>query len=271
MSESPDEGTGAAAPGAEPGTPAPGPPSPAPPAATAPGAEAGERQYRPATMRAFFACLLIGLVGLVSLLTAWFDTVDIALFSRVVGGGAVTQEDVNGYAIRAGVGSLLLLVAYVPAVVVFLLWVHRADANLPALGGRELKFSPGWAVGWWFVPFANVFQPLRVLREIWRASDPETGLTTARSRRGMPARLIWLWWALWMLSNVVAALARSILAVDEPDSQLAGHWIDLASNLLFAAAALAAVTVVKGADARQVEKRRRLDAGELQLASALPA
>jgi hypothetical protein len=87
----------------------------------------------------------------------------------------------------------------------------------------------------------------------------------------MPARMIWLWWALWILSNLVAALARSILSVDEPDSQLVGHWVDLVSNLLFAAAALAAVTVVKGADARQVEKRRRFEAGELQLATAVPA
>ena len=47
-----------------------------------------------------------------------------------------------------------------------LMWVHRAYRNLPALGARDMAYSPGWAVGWWFIPFLNLVRPYQVVREI---------------------------------------------------------------------------------------------------------
>ena len=33
-----------------------------------------------------------------------------------------------------------------------------------------MEFSPGWSVGWFFVPVAGLFMPYRVLKELWKAS-----------------------------------------------------------------------------------------------------
>jgi Domain of unknown function (DUF4328) len=39
------------------------------------------------------------------------------------------------------------LIGFVLTGIVFLMWIHRAYSNLPALGARNLETSPGWAVG----------------------------------------------------------------------------------------------------------------------------
>src|SRR4029077_9871820 len=36
--------------------------------------------------------------------------------------------------------------------VMFLIWFRRLYSNLAALGAQELRSTPGWAVGWWFIP-----------------------------------------------------------------------------------------------------------------------
>jgi len=58
-----------------------------------------------------------------------------------------------------GVFEIVLLIG---AAVTFLVWFHRVDKNLSALGGRDLKYTPGWAMGGFFVPFLNLVRPSQV-------------------------------------------------------------------------------------------------------------
>src|SRR6266436_5309609 len=57
-------------------------------------------------------------------------------------------------------------------VLLFLMWVYRANKNARALGAAGMKYTPGWSVGWFFVPFAGLFMPYWVLKEIWQVSSP---------------------------------------------------------------------------------------------------
>ena len=63
-------------------------------------------------------------------------------------------------------GSITSLVALVTWVV-WLIWQHKAQADLYARGVPGLRYTPGWAVGWWFVPFANFVMPYLTMRELW--------------------------------------------------------------------------------------------------------
>ena len=61
------------------------------------------------------------------------------------------------------------------AVVGFLFWIHRASWNIPLfrlLHSQVPRFSVGWEVGPWFVPFMSLFRPYQVMQEIWRRSLP---------------------------------------------------------------------------------------------------
>jgi Domain of unknown function (DUF4328) len=68
--------------------------------------------------------------------------------------------------------GIIQLSVQFPAVLLFLMWVYRANKNGRALGAQGMKYSPGWSVGWFFVPIASMFVPYWILKEIWQVSSP---------------------------------------------------------------------------------------------------
>ena len=63
---------------------------------------------------------------------------------------AAALEVVDGD--RQALIALLQLVVLIGCAFVVLKWIYRANANVRALGAKDMKFTPGWAVGWYFVP-----------------------------------------------------------------------------------------------------------------------
>ena len=63
----------------------------------------------------------------------------------------------------SGLGWTILMI---PGMVLFFVWIRRANINADALVRSRMEFTPGWAVGWFFVPFANLFKPYQVMAEI---------------------------------------------------------------------------------------------------------
>ena len=76
-------------------------------------------------------------------------------------------------------------------------WIYRASANAHAMSD-QLDITPGWAVGWYFVPIANLFKPFQAMKEIWLACHPSSGGYDDKA----PAILGW-WWGLWLVSNFI--------------------------------------------------------------------
>lgn len=56
---------------------------------------------------------------------------------------------------------------YLLAGLSFIVWLHRASANLHGIG-RPMRWGRGWTIGGWFIPIANLFIAPRVVREIDR-------------------------------------------------------------------------------------------------------
>jgi len=95
--------------------------------------------------------------------------------------------------LREGVVGMLLAIVCFGVVVVFATWTYRMNANIHALGSNNLRYTPGWAVGWYFVPIANLWKPYQVVRELWLASKDPAGWQTARS-----IKLLSWWWTTWL-------------------------------------------------------------------------
>ena len=77
----------------------------------------------------------------------------------------------------------------------FLRWVYLAHANLRALGFDGGNFTPGWAVGWYFIPIANLWKPLEAMRELWQASYEGF----MRDRTETP-HILWIWWVTFLIA-----------------------------------------------------------------------
>src|SRR3954469_21689020 len=155
-----------------------------------------DQNYRPLYS---WSLLAIGVIGLVAAL----DLVSVA-----AGIGQIVSPDsrVRGesvWLLIQGLIAILNLFGFVLAGIFFFIWLNRAHKNLSALRAEHLEFSSGWAVGWWFVPFANLVKPFQVVREIWCESDPDTegGPSFLSSSSHAGPTYIGLWGGLWIAAN----------------------------------------------------------------------
>jgi hypothetical protein len=129
-----------------------------------------------------------------------------------------------------------VLLAIVP---VFIVWFHRLYTNLPALGAAELRFGRGWAIGAWFVPLLNLWRPKQIANDIWRASDPQADIGAGPQWQQRPvAGVVHLWWALYLLSNLVnTAVVRFTLTANTADELRTQALADFGAATLDAIAA----------------------------------
>lgn len=125
--------------------------------------------------------------------------------------GEQAAESPAGALVLIGAGMAALGSSLVAAIA-FLVWLHQAATNVRAFGHSSLQFTPGWCVGWWFVPFANLVKPFRAVKEVWKASDPDsvgTGYDDTWITQPV-ASLLPAWWAAWIISGVLDRISGKI-------------------------------------------------------------
>lgn len=98
-----------------------------------------------------------------------------------------------------GFGGVLLLFSFIGTVILFSMFSYRAVKNLKIWEVRHLETSPGWAVGWYFVPIANLWKPYGVMDQIWTGSHEIDPRDYAPPTSRLP-----VWWLAWVLTNIVS-------------------------------------------------------------------
>jgi hypothetical protein len=180
----------------------------------------------------------------------------ISLLSRILTGEQITPDET-----AANQGTMQPLempqrLAQLITGVCFLVWIYRAHRNLPALGARNLGYSPGWAVGGFFVPLLNLVRPYQVVREIWKASSPEVGVSNDSSWQNVgTSPLLGIWWGTFIVMNI---LGQAVLWLSPPantvEAFLPVAWLGVVSYVVGVIAAVLALFVVRELDTRQVER-----------------
>ncbi|MVZ97723.1 DUF4328 domain-containing protein [Sphingorhabdus sp. IMCC26285] len=101
------------------------------------------------------------------------------------------------------VGVAMIIVA-IATFVLWCMWLHRAAKNVVEADFSDFDYTPAWAVGWHFVPFANLFKPFEIMRKIWNAS---TGASTVLDA---PAPIINRWWVAWLVAGLAGNISGRI-------------------------------------------------------------
>lgn len=83
-----------------------------------------------------------------------------AIIEFLMAAGAIdfTLPDNNVALLVYGLVSLGWAITFFVSVVFVSMWIYRAHANLFAAGYQGLEYTPGWSVGWFFVPIASLFR-----------------------------------------------------------------------------------------------------------------
>ncbi len=53
---------------------------------------------------------------------------------------------------RQGIIASIHLTVFIVSAILILKWIYRANYNARQLGAKDMRFTPGWSVGWYFVP-----------------------------------------------------------------------------------------------------------------------
>jgi Domain of unknown function (DUF4328) len=210
--------------------------------------------------RAVMTTILLSICMGVVVISAVSDVMQIGLLERIKAGdpGAADEADSNDARQRlVGVSEVLVNIA---TAVCFLMWVHRARRNLPALGADGLKFTPGWTVGWWFVPLANLWKPFQAMQEVWWGSDPDRDVANVNDwRHNASSGPLGWWWAVWIARNVSAqAINRIYLNAETPQQLIESSYALLVSSGVEVIAAALAIAVVLGIDRRQEQRYEKM-------------
>ena len=180
---------------------------------------------------------------------AW--TQRLAWASAAVAAGTMAFAVSRGFSpaeVGAAEAGLLIVqfLLYIVTAAVTLRWIYLAHVNARALGASDMMVSPGWAVGWFFIPLMNLFMPFVAMRELWKAS--------ARPRdwqlEPVPAALV-MWWILWVGAGIAGVISFS-LALGK-DTMASADIFTFLSDLLFIGAAFLLAWIVGRIQAMQAQ------------------
>lgn len=185
----------------------------------------------------------------------WSGWLEIDLLQRVADGATVSEADAAASDSRqALVGGLQLLV-FVITGIAFLRWIYFANYNTGSFGATGMQFTPGWAVGWYFVPVATLWKPYQALKEVFKASHPDF---LDDWQHAPHPRILPLWWTLWVISNFIGqAVFRLALGAETIDEILAASWITFVADAVGLPLGFVAMNVVARLQLLQSEKHRR--------------
>lgn len=189
--------------------------------------------YRPSRRRAQIA---LGLLGVMATLTVAAVIHDASGFDlvRTAEAGLLTKREADLYDNTTQALARFDLILYAAASVAFLAWLSRSVDNIPSLTRTRPLVTPRWSIGWWFVPFANIVQPFRVVNDLYGRLAPAPGWSL----------LVILWWVAWVVMNLVSI---AVLRTPEPTNLVElESWfqLSLAIDISTLVAALLAMAVV---------------------------
>ncbi|GIF52945.1 uncharacterized protein DUF4328 [Asanoa ferruginea] len=151
--------------------------------------------------------------------------------------------------------SFVVAGVQIGALVLTIIWLWRARKNLDAFPDTQPVLSPGWAIGGWFLPFANAVIPGRLMANVARQS----------SRERWVSALAVVWWIALLAANLADQLAGVLVdnqSVATDLDSLVDHYQSVAvTQTVSAVAAVLAATafalVVPRVSAAQEERMHR--------------
>ena len=123
-----------------------------------------------------------------------------ALLKATLSFDAALGDNAVGLAVT-GTIEILDFLAFLACVVLVGRWIYRTNANAH-LFSDGMTISPGWAVGWYFIPLANLVKPYQGMKETWLASHYGSDWGAGEE----PVTMRW-WWLLWIVTNILSNIS----------------------------------------------------------------
>lgn len=145
----------------------------------------------------------------------------------------------------------LLVALFVVMVVMIGMWLYRAAKNARSMR-PQMETSPGWAIGWYFVPVANLWKPYQAMAEIWRISCAPDRWRSAETPAAMKG-----WWAAWLATNIISNVSNQMANTATTDQAfIASDVAVIVVSLISIAAALCLRSIILQVTDAQTHRRQ---------------
>lgn len=123
-----------------------------------------------------------------------------------------TESEIDWNDIRQVIIALFQILIYIPTFILFFIWLYRYSCNTHSLIKKPLTYTPGWTVGYFFIPIVNLFRPCQAINELCKENN-----------KGKSSDIVGWWWATWVVSTILgkASLKLSIKAETLSQFQIA--------------------------------------------------
>ena len=91
---------------------------------------------------------------------------------------------------------------YIITAVFFCKWIYRMSSNAHSIRAESMRHTPGWAVGFYFVPIMNLWKPCQTLWESYDAFIDDAD-------QGRNYLVFTFWWGSWIVSNLLGHIVVS--------------------------------------------------------------
>ena len=114
--------------------------------------------------------------------------------------GTLATSELNSSYRLLGVIGIISGLVFLGIAVLTMVWMSRMAKNQQLLG-RHGTWVPGWAVGGWFLPPCVLYViPYLMMRDLWKASDPQSGPDWKKNAVG---QIVHIWWVLYGLVPIL--------------------------------------------------------------------
>lgn len=210
-------------------------------------------KFRDISGLALFVKLGMVVSLLLSLIHLWCNWMEIDILQRMTSGATVANAEIEANENGLMISSGLYFLTFLGIAFLFLRWTYFANQNARSLVASDMTFTPGWAIGWYFIPVASLWKPYQAIKETFKASNPE--YRDDWSNASHPG-ILPIWWTLWIVGNIFGQIEHRLSLRAETQEELL--WISqlsFISDVLGIPLGIAVIVLVGTLQEWQMEKR----------------
>lgn len=166
---------------------------------------------------------------------------------------AVADAEAND--MRQAVIAFSYLGVFIVSGILILKWIYRANQNARQFGAKDMAFSPGWSIGFYFIPIVSLWKPYQAMKEIWQASQNPSNWSEEKV-----SSILGIWWFFWIANSIAGQAAFRMSRRAEEISEIMNvNLVSQASEVISIPLALVTWLLIKNVSNVQLAMRERSD------------
>lgn len=166
---------------------------------------------------------------------------------------AVADAEAND--MRQAVIAFSYLGVFIVSGILILKWIYQANQNARQLGAKDMAFSPGWSIGFYFIPIVSLWKPYQAMKEIWQASQNPSNWSAEKV-----SSILGIWWFFWIANSIAGQAAFRLSRRAEEISEIMNvNLVSQASEVISIPLALVTWLLIKNVSHVQLAMRERSD------------